>query len=246
MNPFTGNLPPSRFFIGWDVGGWNCDHNSQSRDAIVILDQDLSLVGVPWRGNLRELINSAMTTPGWIEGLFRLCQAEPPKVGAPVTMAIDTPLGFSNEFRNLLNGCQAGTIGNSQDNPYLYRATERYLFRLGRRPLSPIKDMIGSQATKGLHVLAKFAPRVQSCGVWTDGARLQVFESYPSASRDMPVVMEIRRNLSRMPNADIEDALTCAMVAFLFRNDPAALDAPGPQIPSEEGWIWVPKAIPTG
>jgi hypothetical protein len=26
------------FCIGWDVGGWNCDHNPNSRDAIVILD----------------------------------------------------------------------------------------------------------------------------------------------------------------------------------------------------------------
>ena len=25
-------------FIGWDVGGWNCDNNADSRDAIVILD----------------------------------------------------------------------------------------------------------------------------------------------------------------------------------------------------------------
>jgi hypothetical protein len=26
------------FFIGWDVGGWNCDKNRESRDALVILD----------------------------------------------------------------------------------------------------------------------------------------------------------------------------------------------------------------
>jgi hypothetical protein len=24
----------SAFFIGWDVGGWNCDDNSKSRDAL--------------------------------------------------------------------------------------------------------------------------------------------------------------------------------------------------------------------
>jgi hypothetical protein len=187
-----------------------------------------------------------MTTPGWIEGLFRLCQAEPPKVGAPVTMAIDTPLGFSNEFRNLLSGCQAGTIGDSQDNPYLYRATERYLFRLGRRPLSPIKDMIGSQATKGMHVLAKFAPQVVSCGVWSDGAWLLAFEGYPSASRDVDVVRALRKTLPAMPNADTEDALVCALVAYLFGTQPDSLERPAPHVPLEEGWIWVPKAIPTG
>ncbi|WP_081139039.1 hypothetical protein [Halomonas sp. BC2] len=27
-----------RLYIGWDVGGWNCDHNPASRDALVVLD----------------------------------------------------------------------------------------------------------------------------------------------------------------------------------------------------------------
>ena len=35
----TGMQAPA-FFIGWDVGGWNCDKNGESRDAIVILDAD--------------------------------------------------------------------------------------------------------------------------------------------------------------------------------------------------------------
>lgn len=26
-------------FIGWDVGAWDCDKNSNSRDAILILDE---------------------------------------------------------------------------------------------------------------------------------------------------------------------------------------------------------------
>ena len=24
---------PAEYFIGWDVGGWNCDKNAKSRDA---------------------------------------------------------------------------------------------------------------------------------------------------------------------------------------------------------------------
>ena len=44
------------FSIGWDVGGWNCDSNANSRDAIVILDDSLDIVGKPWRGSLREAI----------------------------------------------------------------------------------------------------------------------------------------------------------------------------------------------
>lgn len=41
------NTASSSFFIGWDVGGWNCDKNGTSRDAIVILDDTLAIVGQP-------------------------------------------------------------------------------------------------------------------------------------------------------------------------------------------------------
>ena len=44
MKPATA--PPS-FFIGWDVGGWNCDKNGKSRDAIVVLDSTPTIVGKP-------------------------------------------------------------------------------------------------------------------------------------------------------------------------------------------------------
>ncbi len=44
---------PSSYFVGWDVGAWNCDKNGTSRDAIVILDEQRVIVGEPWRGNLR-------------------------------------------------------------------------------------------------------------------------------------------------------------------------------------------------
>ena len=28
---------PTTLYIGWDVGGWNCDNSSASRDALVVL-----------------------------------------------------------------------------------------------------------------------------------------------------------------------------------------------------------------
>jgi hypothetical protein len=55
----NSKLKPSAFYIGWDVGGWNCDKNGKSRDALVILDADMNLIGKPWRGNLSETINAA-------------------------------------------------------------------------------------------------------------------------------------------------------------------------------------------
>lgn len=58
---------PASYFIGWDVGAWHCDTNSKSRDAIVILDEALNIVGAPWRGNLRESINAAANAAEWLE-----------------------------------------------------------------------------------------------------------------------------------------------------------------------------------
>ncbi len=39
--------------------------------------------------------------------------------------------------------------------------------------------MIGSQATKDMHVLARFAPQIERGGVRTDGRSLKVIETYP-------------------------------------------------------------------
>ena len=47
-------------FVGWDVGGWNCDQNRNSRDALAILTVDgrsPRLEGEVDRGNIREEIN---------------------------------------------------------------------------------------------------------------------------------------------------------------------------------------------
>ena len=150
------------YFIRVDVGGWNCDKNPRSRDAIVILDADKRICGTPWRGNLRVLINRAATTEAWIEGLFGLCKAPLPARPFHVTLGIDTPLAFSTAFVELITTGKSvdASVEGSNENPYIFRETERFLFRHGLAPLSAIKDMIGSQATKGMHVLGKFAPTV--------------------------------------------------------------------------------------
>lgn len=229
------------FFIGWDVGGWNCDINANSRDAIVILDAQLRLVGTPWRGNLRESINTATSAQAWIGLLFDLCQFRSPVIPRAV-MAIDTPLGFPDAFRRLVNELrQIPAIGNSSENPYLYRQTEQFLFKRGWKPMSPIKDMIGSQATKGMHVLSKFAPQVLSCGVWSDKEHLIAIEGYPTVARKSSTVLNLRGDIGQMPNPDCEDALMCALLAYMFHTSPHNLENPGPEVPKAEGWIWIPK-----
>jgi hypothetical protein len=135
------------------------------------------------------------------------------------------------------------------------RLPERFLFNRGLTPLSPIKDMIGSQATKGIHVLAKFAPQVMQCGVWSDSDCLTAIEAYPSACKTSAFIQNWllqyemgecmdpagRPWIESLDHQDKRDALICALIAHAFTFSPGTLAAPLASIDSAEGWIWVPK-----
>ena len=238
----TTHLPP--YFVGWDVGGWNCDKNGKSRDAIAILDSELQQVGKPWRGNLTGTLNAARDSSDLIGKLFLLCGYPAPGGQTSVTLAIDTPLGFSLAFQKLVTCLEAtGPIGKSAGNPYLFRQTEKFLFHYGLSPLSAVKDMIGSQATKGMHVLARFAPSVTSCGVWSDGQTLTVIEAYPSACKGSTTISDLKRgfDLESLGHDDQRDAIVCALIAHLHARDHGVLAAPPPETSPSEGWIWVPR-----
>lgn len=253
------------FYIGWDVGGWNCDKNANSRDAIVILDESCSIMGIPWRGNLRQSINESRNSTEWIHALFKLCDAGTPPDNAYYILSIDTPLGFSQNFQKLLNGDVVNDpIGASASNPYLFRQTEHFLFEHGLTPLSAVKDMIGSQATKGIHVLAKFAQKIISTGVWSDGEILTAIEAYPSACKTSITIkefllpfIEARIELSEpaksvwdgaqfitmINHEDKRDALLCALIAWLYQNKSDSLMQPNKYTPQSEGWIFVPNDV---
>ncbi len=236
----------SPLLIGWDVGAWNCDKNPSSLDALVVLDSQRKLMGKPWCGSLRRMINQSAYTDDFLRRLLGLCGLEGHDQSVPVVLAIDTPLGFSQEFIDLLvNGHAADTIDRSSDNPYLFRRTERLLFERGLSPLSALKDMIGSQATKGMHVLARFAPQVETCGVWTDGARLRAVEAYPRACKRSATMAKLNQEFGiggqaggglpeGFQHGDQLDALTCALIAWLFHFQPSQLLQP-PPAPSEGG-----------
>ena len=240
-------------FIGWDVGGWNCDKNPVSRDALVVLDAQHQLIGKPWRGNLRRCINQSTDSADFIARLLGLCTLDDSGYSlAPVVLAIDTPLGFSTAFIELLvKGKAAGAVEGSSSNPYLFRRTERFLFERGLNPLSAVKDMIGSQATKGMHALARFAPDIECCGVWTDHRQLRAIEAYPAACKRSSAMDALRESVlqydaegcerySRLMHADQQDALTCALIAWLFHFQPDSLVWPSADTPQREGWIFVP------
>jgi predicted nuclease with RNAse H fold len=191
---------------------------------------------------MRETITNSPTTRDWLAALFELCGETSPTSSVPITLAIDAPLGFSDGFVRLVTRRGAADVSEkSEENQYLFRQTERWLFEQEKTPLSAVKDMIGSQATKAMHVLARFAPTIESCGVWTDGEGLRVIETYPAAcKRRMPPEATLR-GLRSLGHDDKNDARVCALIAYLFAEHRALLQRPSARVPSSEGWIWVPK-----
>ena len=235
-------------FIGWDVGGWNCDKNRNSRDTLVVLDHAGQRVGRPWRGNLRETINAATIPDAFLTAVLALCKLDNPAKPRRATLAIDAPLGFPEAFARMISGgAPVEDIGQSAANPYLFRHTERRLVAEGITPLSAIKDMIGSQATKAMHVVARFAPKRLSPGVWTDGSGLTVIETYPTLCRTRLGPQAGKESIPKIGReADIHDAEVCARVARDFHLNRDRLDPPTDETPASEGWIWAPRRIPFG
>ncbi len=249
---------PQACYIGWDVGAWNCEKNANSRDALVVLNPQGELVGKPWRGNLRDTIAAAVSYADWLLTVAKLCQFDDATKGAftkqNVVMAIDTPLGFSKGLLQLLQGEAVTTpFTASCDNPYLYRYTERELFAHGFSPLSAVKDMIGSQATKGLHLLRKFGFTPSSSGVWLlhlNNCQHHALESYPTVLKTYALVtqyIEQLRSQTRFNtwHQDIQDAAYCAIAALLYQQQPNTIATPTKDV-TTEGWIYVPKECLTG
>lgn len=238
----------SNFYIGWDVGGWNCDKNQKSKDAIVIIDSNFVICGMPWKGNLRDIILNSENTVDCISKIFNASNLDYDN-HSRVTLAIDTPLGFSMEYIDLITNHKCAGIrmvGNSS-NQYLFRRTERFLFAHGLKPLSAVKDQIGSQATKGMHAVAKFSPNNIRCGVWGDGSGLgsgllTSIEAYPSSCKNSNIIKNKLKSINNKPrDKDKYDALICALVANLYDKSPNCLIHPNNTIPWNEGWIWVPR-----
>jgi len=222
-----------KIYIGWDVGAWNCDNNRSSRDGVVILNENEDLVG-KYRGNLKEIINQAETYQDFLNLLFQLCSLS--YNNEYVTMAVDAPLGFSEAFVKLIT--EYLSFGNSiesfQDNPYLFRETERFLYAKGYKPLSAINHMIGSQSTKAIHFISKFNCSIETPGIWkSSDKRFTIIETYPAANNiESPFELYSQHK-------DIKDAYICASIAKIFDMDRTKLFKPEQGVKEREGWIWV-------
>jgi len=200
------------YAIGWDVGAWHCDRGS-SRDALCALRYEgkgqVCLVGEPWRGNLRDIINDHHG-PDLLRELLMRCGVSIADRPLTITLAIDTPLGWPNHFVNLLEGSTHTPVPNTKgENPLLLRETERLLWEHGFKPLSAVQDMIGSQSTKGLQFLHRAGLQRQHKGIWSLdlGPRLKAkaIETYPSPCLNSK---KLTNRYSQLPDAPAWDAKT--------------------------------------
>lgn len=234
----------NQYFVGWDVGGWNCDKNPNSRDAIAVLQEtsgSLVVKGSVFRGNIRDSINKHSSLHEIVNGACKTAI----QANDEIVVAIDTPLGFPKAFQDLVHSLipVKEVPSNYSHNPYLYRQTERWLFENGYAPLSAIKDMIGSQSTKGLHLLAKLGLKSVECGVWNVGT-VTAIEAYPSPSKGSQFLSNVYANLGKtFVTDDRVDAVFCALIAWLFATNRSMLSEPVDCPPDGEGWIWVPRDV---
>ena len=245
------------YAIGWDVGAWHCD-NGASRDALVVLhavgNGQPEVLGSVWRGNLRVTIN-AEQGPALILAFLRCCGIREPEGQARLVLAIDTPLGWPNAFHVLFGGSTIPAVPKrKRENALLNRRTDLRLWERGFKPLSPVQDMIGSQSTKGLHVLRRAGFQCTPEGIWTlnfgAGMTATAVETYPTPCRESATAKGYFKRLvssdamtvpgGAKAKQDAEDALQCAVVAYLFQTSRDCFDQPPTDVPEREGWIWVP------
>ena len=245
--------------LGWDVGAWHCDSGS-SRDALVLLElgnDGPQLRGRPWRGNLRAVLSSASGVE-LVQTLVRLCD---PTImdWSDLVVAIDTPLGWPRAMQQLVANQEfASKILTDSANPYTRRETELELCRRGFQPLSTVRDMIGSQSTKGLHFLAKAGFEKKPSQHWQifeDGLHIRAIEAYPAVAIRSAQLSCILALLGQpeswpgcsvaKPNArlDIRDAAICALLAHLWADIPESCERPPDDVPAGEGWIILPGDI---
>lgn len=232
------------YYVGWDVGGWYCDQNASSRDAIVVLGSDGKEVegckkrrvvrGELGKKHIHEFLNAFFKT-----NLFGEKDS--------FIFAIDAVFSFPGGMSALLSGGpfdldgDAWKAGGSMDNPLLFRYTERFVRKTtGKKPLSVIQDSIGSQAAKAIYFLRHFGFVQRDVGIWKNGSAAAV-ETYPSVEGEK--------------GDDVADAETCARLAKKFAQNSELLFRPDDgydktsfesrreyrETIKTEGWIWFSK-----
>jgi len=259
---FGESMEMKNYYIGWDVGAWECSsgHN-KSCDALVVMNDEETL-GFH-RDNMSVSIQEVCDAPTpekprkLIDSWFDMCDI-PDRYSADASyfIAIDTPLGWPKAFTTLLNRKLDSTwkyveTESNVENKLLFRRTEREL----GGSLSGVVHAIGSQSTKGMALLCAVGAATTTWGVWRV-ANVTLFETYPKPClRSAPFVawmsgLDLSRDIRQWYNPvnketnkkertllsqdDTFDAGVCACVARAFSKSSPELKQPPSTDPNNE------------
>jgi hypothetical protein len=224
---------PLIYFIGCDMGGWH----TEKGDALAVCKWDgATLVHVDaQKGSFFYPVED----DGPVAAVIQQARAEE----ARVVIGIDAALAWPRKFVQLVIAAPAAThlpafaLGDSIDNPYLYRETERFVKQhimtgANERPLTAPGDKFGNNSSKAQGLVTWF--RNQLAGVYRppfdawDSAeatkrRYTLIEVYPAASMKLATFRQLVwpthvQTMDDVGNTDIGDAKRCAMTAVCYAN----------------------------
>ena len=216
------------YYVGWDVGAWHCDKNTNSMDAIAVLNEEGEEVVETKRKVVRCELNE--------NSIFSFLNKY---FGCDKFTARDNFIFAIDAVFRLPIGVQEIPIHSAPEdyksNPFLFRLTEQFVKeKTGNQCRSMIQDKIGSQATKIMFFLKHFSFKQKEIGVWkTDDNKATAIEVYP----------KLASNYDPNKKTDKYDAVKCCEIAEKFANERNAFFAPedclkimGDTI-KKEGWI---------
>ncbi len=141
--------------VGVDLGGCAGD-----KTAIVVLEgEDVLEAYRLKKARSYEQCNDELK--------YEILRYQPDYIGIDAPLSIPRKL-YDPTFKSLLEEIEEGEI----TNPYLYRETEYFIFKVfGLRPMPPVGDRIGRITARALHFLHEFG-------------RERVFELYPAQIKE--------------------------------------------------------------
>lgn len=238
--------------IGWDVRGWQ-----SKQQATAVLKVSIESNKYEWLG-VSELFSFTQGEKPSLDELLRPAVGEGLSqqllTNEMITLAIDAPLGFSQDYINLLQGKNPNiNVPTSEiENTLAYRDCERWVAQnYDKKPLSGAFDKLGNNATLAMSIAENlkqddFVLIPQKA----NNADRSVIEVYPGIckagkQRVSLAISSIARILPSevIPGTDQYDAAICAVIGALYSGASQVLDIPMLEpIPNninlKEGWIF--------
>lgn len=234
--------------IGWDAGGWQ-----GNKQAVAVVSWMTGAASVDWLGVSPAFALSRRLPLSLNSLLAPALGGNPLPSATRIAWAVDAPLAFPSALRDLV--CGQGPVlqqvpDSELDNPYAYRASERWLARqYGRKPMSATFDRLGNVATLAMSLLPvwqaagyRLLPQQQA------DADLAVLETWPALmkpARQQAAIAPFAQLLPAevVPGSDRYDAALCALVALASASQDTCpllppLVKPVDSVPASEGWIY--------